>query len=221
MPRPNVVIMVAMDLNIGYLAAVLVAVLLSMTLHEAMHAYAGYALGDDTARLEGRLTLNPISHIDPFATILLPLMLAAIGAPPFGAAKPVPFNPNNVRFGEFGAAMVGLAGPFTNLLLALVSFLIFTLGGLGNTTAGFFLEVFTLVNLAFFVFNMIPLPPLDGSRALYAVAPDGVRRVMEQMEQFGIIVVFAIVLLFNAQLGAFMSGAIGSILSLFTALIGR
>ena len=93
---------------------VIVVILLSMTIHEAMHAFMGYALGDDTARQEGRLTLNPIRHIDPFMTVLLPLMMVLLHGPIFGGAKPVPFNPNRVRFGEWGAALVALSGPSTN-----------------------------------------------------------------------------------------------------------
>lgn len=209
-----------MTIDVVYLGLVLLAVLLSMTLHEAMHAFSSYWLGDDTAKLSGRLTLNPLSHIDPFATVLLPLLLAAIGAPPFGAAKPVPFNPERVRYGEFGAAIVGLAGPFTNLVLAFVGYTILAFTGIGEGVWNLFLQTFVIVNLAFFVFNMIPIPPLDGSRALYAIAPDGVRALMAQMEQFGIFLIFAVVLLFNAQLGSFMVGAITVILNLFMSLVG-
>lgn len=216
-----------MNIDPIYLGIVLLSILISMTLHEAMHGFAGYWLGDDTAKLQGRLTLNPLAHIDPVMTVALPLILAAIGAPPFGAAKPVPFNPLNVRYGEFGAALVGLAGPLTNLLLAAAAFLIGTLAfntGLSFNPAdvtSLFFTTFIYVNLAFFVFNMLPIPPLDGSRLLYAIAPDGVRRVMEMMEQYGIFVVFAIILLFNQQLGMFMVAAISAILQLFYALIGR
>ena len=187
-------------LDIGYLAIVLVSILISMTLHEAMHAFAGYWLGDDTAKLQGRLTLNPIAHIDPFTTVLLPLMLAAIGAPPFGAAKPVPFNPSRLRFGEYGAALVGLAGPLTNLILAIVAGFIIRLFGveLGNLTE--FIAVFMLVNISFFVFNMIPFPPLDGSRVLYAVAPDGVRSLMERIEMMGFMAIIFFMVIFYALL---------------------
>ncbi|PLS80621.1 zinc metalloprotease ywhC [Candidatus Saccharibacteria bacterium] len=211
-----------MNIDITYLLFVLVAIVLSMTLHEAMHAFTSNWLGDDTAKLQGRLTLNPISHIDPVMTIALPLILAALGAPPFGAAKPVPFNPARVKWDEFGAALVGLAGPFTNLVLGFVAFLIASaLGVTQFSTLGLFLQVFILVNLAFFVFNMLPIPPLDGSRALYAIAPDSIRRGMEALEQYGILLVFAIVFLFNAQLGLFMTRSIDAILTLFTRLTGN
>jgi Zn-dependent protease len=209
-----------MNVDPIYLICVLVSVLLSMTLHEAMHAYASNWLGDDTAKAQGRLTLNPLSHIDPFATVALPLILAAVGAPPFGAAKPVPFNPARVKWEEYGAALVGLAGPLTNFVLAFIAFIIYAIIGGGGGLIPLFLQTFLIVNLAFFVFNILPIPPLDGSRALYAIAPDAVRRIMETMEQFGIVIVFAVVLLFNSQLIAFMQTAMSAILSLFYGIIG-
>ena len=173
------------------------SILISMTLHEAMHAFVGYWLGDDTARSQGRLTLNPLAHIDPFMTVMLPLLLMIMQLPPFGAAKPVPFNPNRVKYGEFGAALVGAAGPVTNLVLAMFA------GGMlrvfGSAAGGILpevLSIFTLVNLAFFLFNIIPFPPLDGSRVLYALAPDPVRGVMRQIEASGPVALFGFFVLF-------------------------
>src|SRR5680860_1565209 len=99
-----------MSINILVLVSILVSILLSMTVHEAMHAYVAYWLGDDTAKLLGRLSLNPFVHIDLFTTILMTILLAIAGLPPFGAAKPVPFNPYKVRYGEYGAALVGVSG---------------------------------------------------------------------------------------------------------------
>jgi len=198
---------------------ILVIVLISMTLHEAVHAYTSYWLGDDTAKAQGRLTLNPIAHIDPFLTLALPLLLAIAGQPIFGGAKPVPFNPQNVRYGEIGAAMVAIAGPLTNLLLAFIGFLILSfVGPLGQFQMA--AELFVLVNLGFFIFNILPIPPLDGSRVIYAIAPDGVRRIMEIIEQYGIIVVFAIILLFNQQLGILLRSMLTFILGIFQAIVG-
>ena len=206
------------------LAVILGVILISMTLHEAMHGFVAYWLGDDTAKQQGRLTLNPIKHIDPFLTILLPLVLAAAGAPIFGGAKPVPFNPDRVRYDEWGAALVALAGPLTNLLLAFVTFGIAAL--LGFNVAGFhystvvemILTYGVLVNLGFFVFNMIPIPPLDGSRVLYALAPDFVRRGMEFIEQYGLIFIFAIVLLGSSVIGMIMQTVIVALLDLFSKI---
>lgn len=208
-------------MDIGYIIVVIVVILLSMTLHEAMHAFVGYWLGDDTAKLEGRLTLNPIKHIDPFLTLLLPIMLALIGAPIFGGAKPVPFNPNRVRYDEWGAALVALAGPLTNLLIAFIMFGVYAVSGApqGGVSAQIFTTAIT-VNLGFFVFNIIPIPPLDGSRVLYALAPEFVRRGMEVMERFGILVVFMIVLVAGSTVGIFMQLAINFFLGLFSHIFG-
>lgn len=201
-------------------------ILVSMTLHEAMHGFIAYWLGDDTAKLQGRLTLNPIKHIDPFLTILLPLMLALIpGAPIFGGAKPVPFRPDRVRYEEWGAALVALAGPLTNFVIAFLVFGIgvlldrnmFTIGG-SSDLLGMVVGYGVIVNLGFFVFNMIPIPPLDGSRVLYALAPEFVRRGMEIVEQYGLMVVFVIVLLASSLIGSFMSTVILAILQLFAKI---
>src|SRR5690606_17361315 len=137
-----------------------------MTLHEVMHGFIAYWLGDDTAKHQGRLTLNPIKHIDPFLTIILPLLLALSGGPIFGGAKPVPFNPTRLRYGEWGVALVAIAGPLTNLVLAFLSFGIAVLfddaitaphGSLGALGTVLLLSV--QVNIGFFAFNMLPLPP--------------------------------------------------------------
>lgn len=209
-------------MDILTIVTVIGVVLLSMTLHEAMHAFMGYWLGDDTARLQGRLTLNPIKHIDPILTIALPVMLSLIpGAPIFGGAKPVPFNPNNVRYGEWGAALVAVAGPLTNFILAFVSFGIFVLTGASTGTwYGHLLTTATLVNLGFFVFNMIPIPPLDGSRVLYALAPEFIRRGMEAIERFGVLFILVIVMLANGIIGSFMLGAIQFFAGLFARIFG-
>ena len=199
-------------------------ILFSMTLHEVMHGYVAYWLGDDTAKIHGRLTFNPIKHIDPFMTILLPVMLALVGAPIFGGAKPVPFNPDRVRYDEWGAALVAVAGPLTNLVIA---FFVFGIGVLlgynpsdfsqGNILA-MALTYGVVVNLGFFVFNMIPLPPLDGSRVLYALAPEPVRRGMEFIEQYGLIFVFVLVLFASSFIGVFMSQIINFFIELFNKI---
>ncbi len=191
-----------------------------MTLHEAMHAYASSWLGDDTAKAEGRLTLNPIAHIDPFLTLALPVMLAILGLPIFGGAKPVPFNPMRVKYGEFGAAIVGVAGPLTNFVLAFVFFAIYALSGTPGGLLGDFLSIAVVVNLGFFVFNMLPVPPLDGSRLLYAIAPDGAREVMAKIERNGLILIFVIILLFSSQIGQLISTLTRGILNAFSALFG-
>ncbi len=209
-----------MNIDIGYIGLVIVVILLSMTLHEAMHAFMGYWLGDNTAKNEGRLTLNPIKHIDPFLTIMLPVILAILQAPIFGGAKPVPFNPNNVRWGEYGAALVGLAGPMTNLALSFIAFAIYVFAGMPEGLVGKALELSVVVNLGFFIFNMIPIPPLDGSRVLYALAPDSVRRIMEFIEQHGIILVFVLVMAGSRFIGQFILAVQQLILGVYGAIFG-
>lgn len=197
----------------AYIGIVLIVILFSMTLHEAMHAFMGYWLGDDTAKLEGRLTLNPVKHIDPFLTILLPIMLALLNQPIFGGAKPVPFHLGKVRYGEWGAALIAVSGPLTNLLIAFVLFGVAVIFGIGPGGAlGTFFNTAILVNLGFFIFNIIPIPPLDGSRVMFALAPDFVRNVMSSIEQYGLILVFAIVFLANPFLGNFIYESMQTIL---------
>lgn len=207
-----------MHIDIAHLIIVLVVILISMTLHEAMHGFMAYWLGDDTAKEQGRLTLNPLHHIDPFLTILLPLSLALLGLPVFGGAKPVPYNPERVRGDEWGAALVGFAGPLTNFVIA------FTCFGLYATIAGPavqpLLATAVSVNLGFFVFNMLPIPPLDGSRVLYALAPEFVRRGMEVVEQYGVMLVFVLVLVGSSAIGNVMMAAIRGILQLFSLVFG-
>lgn len=208
-------------MDLGDIVIVIGVIFVSMTIHEVMHGLVAYYLGDDTAKAQGRLTLNPIKHIDPFLTILLPVLLAVANAPIFGGAKPVPFNPTRLRYGEWGVALVAVSGPLVNLLIAFVSFGLMAVLHIGpETTFGNILGIATVVNLGFFVFNMIPLPPLDGSRVLYALAPDFVRRGMETIERFGLIVILVIVLLASSALGQFMLAAIQAILGVFTAIFG-
>jgi Zn-dependent protease len=191
-----------------------------MTLHEAMHAFVSYWLGDDTAKREGRLTLNPLKHIDPFLTIILPIGLAILGGPIFGGAKPVPFRPDQVRWGDWGAALVAIGGPLTNLVLAFVGFGVWVVLGTPSQfeTVGFILTTFFTVNLGFFLFNIIPIPPLDGSRVIYALAPEFVRTGMRFIEQYGIILVFAIVLLAGQVLYGYMNAGINLFIDIFTTI---
>lgn len=202
---------------------VLVIILVSMILHEMSHAYVAYFLGDNTAKYEGRLSPNPLVHIDPIMSILIPLLLFLSGGPIFGGAKPVPIDKRNLKGGAWGMALVAIAGPLMNFILALLGFLIghFT-GGLYD--AGFIGMVFQEVifaNLGFMLFNLIPIPPLDGSRVLYAIAPDGVRDFMEKMEySTGMIIVFVMVFFFSNYLSLYLLNAMNGILSFFFFLVG-
>lgn len=188
------------DINLQVISIVLGTLFVSTALHEMMHAYVALRLGDDLAHSHGRITLNPLKHIDPILTVVLPLMLMLLGSTPILAAKPVPINVNRLRGREMGMALVGLAGPVTNLALACVAALV--LRNIAIVGLGFdILLYFFYINVGLFVFNMLPLPPLDGSRVLYAVAPEPVQRVMEQVESYGIMVIILFVSLFYSVIG--------------------
>jgi len=186
------------SLTLTQILIVIGVLLVSMSVHEAMHAYVGLKLGDDTAAEEGRVSLNPLKHIDPLMTIVLPAITLLLFQAPILAAKPVPFNPDRVKFDELGAALIALAGPLTNLVLALLAVLVARITGVDavvpTTILGTILSVFIILNVALFIFNLVPIPPLDGSRVLYAFAPEPLQRIMAQIEPFGFFIIIALVL---------------------------
>lgn len=196
------------------ITALIVSVLIGMVVHETMHALVGYALGDDTAAAEGRISLNPLRHIDPFYTIILPIITVLIFKVPILAAKPVPFNPARVKLDEFGSAMIALAGPLSNFVLSIIGALFMHFTSVGSVVYNS-LSVFVAVNVALFVFNLVPIPPLDGSRVLFAFAPRWLQGIMATLEQFGLIIVFGLVVIGGFSfLGNLMNTVVNFVLTI-------
>lgn len=195
---------------------VLVIILVSMVLHELAHGVVAYWLGDTTAKEDGRLTLNPLKHLDPYMSVILPMLLYLIGAPVFGGAKPVPVNSHNLKGKEWGMALVALSGPLMNFILAFLGFIVYRFAGYSEIAFQF-----VTINLGFMIFNLIPIPPLDGSRILYAIAPNGVRRVFERLEQYGIMLVYILVLFGGSLfLNGLITGGMAGIWQFFVFITG-
>lgn len=202
-------------MNIAGAVITLVIILFSMVLHELSHGLVAYWLGDTTAKEDGRLTLNPLKHLDPFMSVLLPMMLYFMNAPVFGGAKPVPVNSRNLKGKEWGMALVALAGPLMNFILAFIGFLVFRFGGYSDIAVQF-----VHINLGFMIFNLLPIPPLDGSRLLYAIAPDGVRRILEPMETYGIFLVYLLILVGGSLFSNIMINGINGVIDFFVMITG-
>ena len=199
-------------MGLDFIIAVVIGVFLllfSVVVHECAHGWMAEKCGDPTARLLGRITLNPIKHIDPFFTIIMPAMLAFLHLPIFGGAKPVPVNFNNLRSPKRDMIWVAAAGPVSNLLLVLVTTSIFIF--VSRLTAwaviplGLFsfireiLIVLIQINLILALFNLVPIPPLDGSRIVYGLLPYRYAINYAKLERFGIVIIF--LLLWQGGLG--------------------
>lgn len=168
-------------------------VLFAVTFHEAAHGYAAHLLGDDTARMEGRLTLNPLRHIDPFGTIFLPLILLVFTNFAFGYARPVPVNPLRLGNPRRDMMLVALAGPGANLLISLIAALLLpllaTFGGVAREWSVQMLGVMVFFNCLIAVFNMLPIPPLDGGRVALGLLPLPLARACARLEPWGMPIV--------------------------------
>lgn len=182
----------------------------SVVIHEVSHGYAALALGDHTAEEEGRLTLNPVRHIDPFGSVMLPVMSYLFGGIIVGWAKPVPYNPYRLRNRKWGPAMVGIAGPAANVFLAVVFGLVFRFLPDG-AQSGFVMNfaaiagTIALLNLTLAIFNLIPIPPLDGSKVLFAILPHQWRGVQFMLEQYGFFILIFFILFLSQWLGPLIS----------------
>lgn len=183
----------------------IIILIFSVVVHEVSHGLAALALGDHTAEHAGRLTLNPLKHIDPFGSILLPLMSFFLGGFIIGWAKPVPYNPYNLKNRKWGPALVGMAGPAANITLAVAFGLaVRFLPGFSNLVSAPFLFNFitiastiALINLVLAIFNLVPIPPLDGSKVLFAFLPYQWWGVEAFLEQYGFFLLLLFIFFFS------------------------
>lgn len=204
----------------------LIILIYSSILHEIAHGYVAYRLGDPTAKLLGRLTLNPIKHIDPFMSIILPLILFFTSPIIFGGAKPVPIDPFNLREGRKDIALVSLSGPMTNILLSLLGSLLIhifypnmSLNMVTNSgIIGFCLSSLVSLNLLLAIFNLIPIPPLDGSKILASILPKKDAAAYLSLEPIGLFILFALLFI---PIGPFsLMGLVGNLLNFSISLLG-
>ena len=201
------------DVDLRSIAAIIVTFIIAITVHEFMHAWTAWMLGDDTARLLGRISLNPVVHFDPVGALMF--VLIALGFPGIAWGRPVPVNDFRLRpagrFGRQGSmALVAFAGPLSNVVLGalaagILRFASYTGARLGEVEQ--FLWIFMLVNFSLAAFNMIPLPPLDGSRILSALLPPFWRPVLAPLERYGVPILI-LLLLFGRGIGSEIIGGI-------------
>ncbi len=191
--------------------------IMSVVAHEVSHGYAALALGDETARRLGRLTLNPLRHIDLFGSIIVPAISYFAGGFIFGWAKPVPYNPHNLRNSRWGEALVALAGPLTNILIALFFGLLIRFGLMYRFLPETFISIAVLlvsINLLLAIFNLVPIPPLDGSKILFSLLPYQFYQLRARIEESSLI----LLLIFVFFLWQFISPIVIFLLGFITGL---
>jgi Zn-dependent protease len=192
-------------------------VLVSLTLHELGHAYVAWKLGDPTAKEQGRLTLNPIAHLDPLGTLMFALT-ALIANLPFGWARPVPVRPGYFRRPKEGMAIVAAAGPAMNFLIALVCLAVIRHVELGNLTAEV-VENAYIVNIILGLFNLIPVPPLDGSRIVGVLMDRPTYARWIQLDQFGMLIVFGAFFIFQDEFSTLLLDALRNVTRVMDVLV--
>ncbi|MES2059440.1 MAG: site-2 protease family protein [Patescibacteria group bacterium] len=185
-----------MEINFIFQLAIIIV---SIVFHELSHGYAAYFLGDPTAKYEGRLTLNPLKHLEWFGSLIVPALTYMLGGVVFGWAKPVPYNPYNLKLKRYGEAIVAIAGPLSNILIALVfSLYIRAMGdNLLATPAGKISVLIVIVNLTLAVFNMIPIPPLDGFKVFFGILPQRLVHIRSFVERNMLVFLIIFLLTFS------------------------
>ena len=185
--------------NIQLLSAAIIPVIFGITLHEVSHGLMARRCGDRTAELQGRLTLNPLKHIDPVGSVVVPLVLTLLSLPPFGWAKPVPVNARNLRSPRADMVLVAMAGPASNLAMAIFWTLVFAIAlhssmpALGARQFLVSMGQFGITfNVLLAIFNLLPIPPLDGGRVLRGLVPEDLGRTLDKVEPYGLILVMAL-----------------------------
>lgn len=211
------------DKIIHAIAVYAIPVMFAISLHEAAHGYVAKYFGDPTAAEAGRLTANPLAHIDLFGTILLPLLLSLNNIVPFGFAKPVPVDFSRLRNPRKQMAFVALAGPMANFAMGLLWMILAVVAGAGGLHGPLFLEIVTAgvtVNAAMFVFNLIPIPPLDGGRVLTSLLPLPLARRFANIERYTLFVFIALVAVMQMRLlDGFLIGSMTLVIKLFETLV--
>lgn len=193
----------------------IIVIIVSIVFHELSHGYVAYFLGDPTAKYAGRLTLNPLKHLEVFGSVLVPVLTYALGGVVFGWAKPVPYNPYNIK-NKYGEVLIAIAGPISNFLIALVFALYFRSMGIDAIyePAGQLALLIVLVNVTLGIFNLIPIPPLDGFKVFTGLLPYNFRYIKEYIEKN--IILFIIIFIFGFSF--IMDPAVGFLFKILTGV---
>jgi Zn-dependent protease len=196
-------------MDVNFIFSIII-VIMSVVVHEVSHGYAADALGDPTPRLQGRLTLNPLKHLDLFGSVLFPALSYMVGGIIFGWAKPVMINPYNLKAKKWGEAIVAFAGPLSNIVLAVIFSMLIRYADILGLSSAFVTFSMTIVvmNIVLAIFNLIPIPPLDGSKILFAILPARFMNIRYKLEQYG----FMIVLIFIIFFGSVISPVVNFVL---------